>query len=204
MNVKICGITNLQDALDAVELGAYALGFIFVKSSPRYITPGSAKEIISKLPSTVKAIGVFANTPQNYILRIIKQVGINCIQLHGNELPQELSGYPVPIFKSFRVVNNFDVSILQQYPASAFLLDTFVEGALGGTGKTFDWKIAIAAKAYGQIILAGGLTPDNIAEAVRIVKPYAVDINSGVESAPGKKDKHKLQKLFNNLRQFGS
>lgn len=187
MNIKICGITNLQDALDAVELGAYALGFIFVKSSPRFITPDSAKQIISKLPTTVKPIGVFADTPRNEILQTIKQTGIVCIQLHGSESPLELSGYPVPIFKSFRVRNNFDVSILLQYPASAFLLDTFVDGALGGTGKTFNWKIAIAAKVYGPIILAGGLKPDNIAEAVRTVRPYAVDVNSGVESVPGKR-----------------
>jgi phosphoribosylanthranilate isomerase len=204
MNVKICGITNLQDALVAVELGAYALGFIFVKSSPRYISPESAKQIIGKLPPAVKPIGVFVDTPQNEIFHMIKQTGIVCVQLHGNESPQELSGYPVPIFKSFRVGNNFDVSILRQYPASAFLLDTFVDGTLGGTGKTFDWKIAIAAKAHGPIILAGGLSPDNIAEAVRTVRPYAVDVNSGVESAPGKKDKKKLQQLFANIRQLES
>jgi phosphoribosylanthranilate isomerase len=204
MNVKICGITNIQDALDAVELGTYALGFIFVKSSPRYISPDSASLIINKLPPTVKPVGVFADTPQKEILSVIKQTGIVCIQLHGNESPQELSGYPVPIFKSFRVGSNFDVSILQQYPASAYLLDTFVDGALGGTGKTFNWQIATAAKSYGAIILAGGLNPDNIVDAVRMVRPYAVDVNSGVESAPGKKDKEKLQQLFTNIRQLES
>ncbi len=196
MNVKICGITNLPDAMEAVQLGAYALGFIFVRSSPRFIAPEAAKYIISKLPSGMKTIGVFADTPKKEILRVIGQTGISCIQLHGNESPLDLSGYPVPIFKSFRVSNNFDVTILELYPAAAFLLDTFVEGILGGTGKSFNWKIAVAAKQHGPIILAGGLHPGNIADAIRTVRPYAVDINSGVESAPGKKDGKKLRNLF--------
>jgi phosphoribosylanthranilate isomerase len=202
MKVKICGITNLQDALDAVELGADALGFIFVKSSPRHIAPDSARHIISSLPPFVTPVGVFADSPDSEILETITHTGIDCVQLYGNDSSTELKELPVPIVKAFRVAANFDVKILQGCMASAFLLDTYVDGALGGTGKTFDWNVAVSAKAYGRVILAGGLTPDNIVEAMRTVQPYAADVNSGVESAPGKKDKSKLRNLFANIQIF--
>jgi phosphoribosylanthranilate isomerase len=204
MKVKICGITNLQDALTAVELGADALGFIFVRTSQRYIAPNVAQRIICELPPFIVPVGVFVDMTYNEIFSIINQAGICCVQLHGNEPPERTLGFPVPIIKSFRVNSDFNVEILSRYNAAAYLLDTQVDGVLGGTGKTFDWSYAVAAKAYGRIILAGGLTPENIVEAAQTVQPYAIDINSGVESAPGKKDKTKLSQLFENLQQLQS
>jgi phosphoribosylanthranilate isomerase len=200
MKVKICGITNMEDALIAAELGADALGFIFVKTSPRHIRPSAARKIIQELPPFVVPVGVVADTEHDEILELIEETGIGCVQLHGNESPKQLAKFPVPVYKSFRVDKGFNLETLQRYKGSAYLLDTYVDGTLGGTGKTFDWDIAIAAKAYGRIILAGGLTPENIAEAVKKVQPYAVDVNSGVESAPGKKDKNKLEQLFKTIR----
>jgi len=200
MKVKICGITNVDDALSAAEYGADALGFIFVKSSPRYVAPRTARKIIQELPPFIVPVGVFANMEYNDIIEIIDQTSIGCVQLHGEETPKQLAKYPVPVYKSFRVDSNFNPEILRRYKGSAFLLDTNVSGNLGGTGKTFDWEIAVKAKEYGRIILAGGLTPENIAEAVQKVRPYAVDVNSGIESAPGKKDKNRLEQLFKTIR----
>ena len=200
MKIKICGITNMDDALLAAELGADALGFIFVKSSPRYIHPSAARKIIQELPPFVVPVGVVADSTRKDILKLIEETRIRCIQFHGNELPKQMTKFSIQIYKSFRVDKEFNLETLQHYKGSAYLLDTHVDGTLGGTGKTFDWEIAIAAKAYGCIILAGGLTPENIAEAVKKVQPYAVDVNSGVESAPGKKDKNKLKLLFKTIR----
>jgi phosphoribosylanthranilate isomerase len=200
MKIKICGITNMEDALLAADLGADALGFIFVKTSPRRIRPSAARKIIQELPPFVVPIGVVADTTREDILDLIEETRIGCVQLHGNESPKELAKFPIPVYKSFRVNKEFNLETLRWYKGSAYLLDTYVEGTLGGTGKTFDWEIALAAKAYGRIILAGGLTPENIAEAMKKVQPYAMDVNSGVESAPGKKDKNKLERLFKAIR----
>ncbi|MDR3666713.1 MAG: phosphoribosylanthranilate isomerase [Ignavibacteriaceae bacterium] len=199
MKVKICGITNLEDALIAAYLGADALGFVFVKESPRSITPDAARDIISKLPPFIVTTGVFVNSPEEEILSIIKQTRIQCVQLHGNESPAEYSKIKVPVIKAFHVDEHFIVNTIVRYPATAYLLDTYVKGKAGGTGKTFDWDIAVRAQAYGRIILAGGLTPENIGDAIRKVQPYAIDISSGIESSPGKKDKRKLQELFTVL-----
>jgi phosphoribosylanthranilate isomerase len=194
----------MEDALLASELGADALGFIFVKTSPRYINPAAAQGIIQALPSFITPVGVVADQEKDEILKLIKETGIRCVQFHGNELPIQLIDYPLPVCKSFRVHNGFNLQTLAQYKVSEYLLDTYVEGIPGGTGRTFDWEIAIAAKAYGRIILAGGLKPANIAEAIINVQPYAVDVNSGVESMPGKKDKDKLEKLFKTIRSLQS
>ncbi len=200
MKTKICGITNIDDALCAVELGADALGFIFVESSPRYISPAAAHAIIRALPPFVVPVGVVMNTQRAAIRAIAEESGIGCVQLHGDEQPEEMTGLGVPAYKSFRVDGKFSPEILRRYPGPAYLLDTYAEGGLGGTGKTFDWDIAVGAKAFGKIILAGGLNPENIAGAIRKIRPYAVDINSGVEISPGKKDRIKLQELFRVLR----
>jgi phosphoribosylanthranilate isomerase len=196
MLVKICGITNLEDALFTTDLGADALGFVFAKGSPRTITPEAAGNIIRRLPPFIVPVGVFVDSPTEEILSIIEISGIQCVQLHGDETLSEYSKLNIPVIKSFRVDEHFHVDRLLQFPATAYLLDAFVTGTMGGTGKTFDWNIALAAKAYGRIILAGGLTPENISDAIIKVKPYGIDISSGVESEPGKKDKQKLQQLF--------
>jgi len=200
MRIKICGITNLEDALLSAYLGADALGFIFAKESPRAITPESARSIIDKLPPFIVSVGVFVDSPEEEIVSIIKHTGIQCVQLHGNESPSDYSKIKIPVIKAFRVNEHFQMDTLLRFPALAYLLDTFVKEKAGGTGKTFDWDIAIAAQSYGKIILAGGLTPENIADAIRKVHPYGIDINSGVESSPGNKDKRKLQKLFNTIQ----
>jgi phosphoribosylanthranilate isomerase len=200
MLVKICGITNLEDAQHAVDLGANALGFIFVSSSPRNIRPDTATSIISRIPSSIVKVGVFVNEQYAAIESICKQTGITCVQFHGDETPEDLAGYNLPVWKVFRVSPTFDVSVVGRYSASAYLFDTFSRKMYGGTGTTFDWRIAVKAKHYGNVILSGGLNPQNVAEAVRTVRPFGIDVNSGVEASPGKKDAAKLEKLFDELQ----
>jgi phosphoribosylanthranilate isomerase len=202
--IKICGITNINDALIAVDYGVDALGFIFAKS-PRQITPQNAKKIIEKLPPFVGKIGVFVNESPSYIQKIFKECGLTGIQLHGEEIPElcrEL--HPLTVIKAVRIKDENDIKILNAYTSvSAFLLDSYVSNKKGGTGKKFDWKLAVLAKNYGKpIILSGGLTPDNVTEAIKIVNPYAVDVCSGVEAKPGKKDKLKIKKFIERVRKY--
>jgi phosphoribosylanthranilate isomerase len=200
MIVKICGITRLEDALAAAGEGAAAVGFIFVRSSPRYIAPGAAAEIILKLPPFICPVGVFVNEPREDVLTTIGRTGIRCLQLHGEEPPGATAGYPVPVIKAFHVNDEFDPSVMALYPLPAYLLDTSVSGMYGGTGKTFDWGKARDASRFGRVILSGGITPENAAIARRTARPYAIDVNSGVEASPGIKDRHRIRKLFENLR----
>jgi phosphoribosylanthranilate isomerase len=202
MLVKICGITNLEDAERAIEYGADALGFIFVPASPRYVPTEIAASIISRLPSTVQKVGVFVNESERKIHSMIEQTGITHLQFHGDEMPDDLAGYTLPVWKAFRVSPAFDVAVISKYSADAYLLDTFSSKSYGGTGKTFDWRIAARVKQYGNIILSGGLNPHNVADAVRTVQPYGIDVNSGVEATPGKKDAAKLKKLFDELKRL--
>jgi phosphoribosylanthranilate isomerase len=192
VRVKICGITNVEDALSAVDYGADALGFIFFDKSPRYVKPEKAKEIISSLPPFVATVGVFVNETVARMLEIIDFAGINTIQLHGDE-PPETCHIRHSVVKAFRVRDFTDLKPLEQYKASAFLLDTYTADSFGGTGQIFNWDIAIEAKRFGRIILSGGLTPNNIEKAVKMVKPYAVDVSSGVEASKGKKDLKKMR-----------
>jgi phosphoribosylanthranilate isomerase len=196
MRVKICGITRVVDALDAVETGASAVGFIFVRSSPRYISPARALTIVKELPSGVPAVGVVADLQREEIMRLLDEAGVNALQFHGNETPEELSGFPVPVYKAFRVGQAFDAAQIAEYSGGTFLLDTAVPGKVGGTGVTFDWQIARRAKQYGRLILAGGINEFNVARAVMEVQPFAIDVNSGVETAPGIKDGEKIKRLF--------
>ena len=200
MRVKICGITNTVDALAAVDAGADAIGFVFVRSSRRYIDPGAAGEIVRKVLPFVTCVGVVADRPRDEVREILEISRVSAIQFHGNERPEELAGYPVPVYKAFRVSEGFRPESLGNYPGPAYLLDTGVSGELGGTGKSFDWTIAAAAREFGKIILAGGITPENVAEAIRTATPYAIDVSSGVESVPGVKDHDKLRRLFAALR----
>jgi phosphoribosylanthranilate isomerase len=196
MKIKVCGITRKEDALVAAGLGADALGFIFAKSSPRCISPNVAADIISMLPASVLPVGVFRNETREHILRTVQQSGVRTIQLHGDETPREAEGYPLPVWKAFGVDDHFQAAVLGTYDVDAFLLDTRHRGVFGGTGGTFDWTLAVEAKRYGAIVLAGGITPDNAAQAAAGVRPYALDVNSGVEYAPGCKDHAKLRRLF--------
>jgi len=196
IKVKICGITNLDDAIAAVDLGADALGFVFFGKSPRFISHTKAEAIIKKLPSFITTVGVFVNEKTENIEKIVRLTRIDVVQLHGDE-PPEMCNVSRRVIKAIRVKSIESLAPLINYKdkVSAFLLDTFTPDILGGTGQIFNWDIAVDAKQFGRIILAGGLTPDNITEAVRRVRPYGVDVSSGVELEKGKKD-HKKMELF--------
>jgi phosphoribosylanthranilate isomerase len=194
VKVKICGITNLDDAMAAVDFGADALGFVFFKESPRYIPCDTAASIIKNLPPFLTTVGVFVNEQPEYIENVITMIGIDVIQLHGEEPPERYT-FTRRVIKAMRVetFESLDPLINYRGKASAFLLDTFTPDLFGGTGKIFNWDIALEAKQFGRIILAGGLTPDNVAEAVRRVRPYGVDVSSGIEFERGRKDFKKMQ-----------
>ena len=196
LKVKICGITNIKDALTAIEYGADALGFVFYPGSPRAITPEAAKSIISSLPPFISTVGVFVNEDMANLEKTASYTGLDVIQLHGSEPPGDcVAGKK--IIKAIRVKDLADIEPLKLYKTvSAFLLDTYSPDAIGGTGKVFNWEIAVEAKKFGRIILAGGLTPDNIEEAVRIVQPYGVDVSTGVESSKKGTKNHEKLRLF--------
>ena len=196
VKVKVCGITNLDDAMAAADFGADALGFVFFKNSPRYISPANAKKIIKKLPPFISTVGVFVNENKKNIEKIVLQTGINIIQLHGDETPKACN-LSKPVIKAIRVKSIENLELVSKYKdkVSAFLLDTYTPEVFGGSGQIFNWDIAAEAKKFGRVILAGGLTPENIEKAVRLVHPYAVDVSSGVEAEKGKKD-HLKMKLF--------
>lgn len=198
VKVKICGITNYQDAVLAAELGADALGFIFYKDSPRYIDFTQAYEICRSLPPFIFKVGVFVDEELSVVNQHIEALRLDRVQLHGNESAEYCAQIKCgQVIKSFRLKDSQDLSPLAHYnKVSAFLLDAYHPKKPGGTGQTFDWQLAIEAKNYGcPIILSGGLTPENVVAAIRLVRPYAVDVASGVESTPGKKEPL-LLKLF--------
>lgn len=193
VRVKICGVTSIEDALAAVEAGADALGFMFYERSPRKISTDMASAIKNVLPPFITRVGVFADATENAI-RSAALCGLNALQFHGNEQPDFLKRFsPITTIKAFRIQNAASLAMLSAYNTSAWLLDNYTPAQLGGTGTTFNWDIAVQARKLGRpIILAGGLTPENVADAVRKVRPYAVDVSSGVESAPGRKDPQKM------------
>ncbi len=201
--IKICGITNRDDALMAIEAGADALGFVFVPNTPRYIHPEQAGSIIDQLPPFIATVGLFVNAEQQEIGTIADGCHLNLIQLHGDEPPDLCVALSRRVIKAFRVKDESSLSRLSDYHVSAYLLDTYVKGAAkrGGTGKAFDWNLAVKAKLYGRIILAGGLNPDNVASAVLQVRPYGVDVSSGVEASPGRKDHAKMKAFIRAVRE---
>lgn len=202
VKVKICGITNPDDALAAVDAGADALGFVFFKDSPRHIRPAEAGRIIRQLPPFVVTVGVVVNETAETIAAMAAEAGVDCIQLHGDESPALCNSFR-RVIKAVRVASPDSLGPIESCRGlvSAFLLDTFTPGAMGGTGRTFNWDIAAEAKQYGPIILAGGLTPDNVAEAIRHVRPYGVDVSSGVEREKGKKDHDKVSLFIRRARE---
>ncbi len=199
--IKICGITRLEDALLAADLGADALGFIFTES-PRQVVPETAGEIISLLPPFVNSVGVFVDEEQESVREIAAYCKLDLIQLHGNESSGYCKALDLKALKVIRVKDEKSIESMASYRGTVqgFLLDTYVKGLPGGTGKTFNWELAKQAKKYGPVILSGGLNPDNICEAIEKVKPYGVDISSGVEASPGIKDPDKLKLLFSNIQ----
>ncbi len=201
VHIKVCGITNLDDALAAIDYGVNALGFVFYPKSPRSISPEDAKNIISSLPPFITSVGVFVDMEKDELERTASYTGLDIIQLHGSE-PPEFCNYNKKVIKAIRVKDLSDLEPLKHYSSvSAFLLDTYSPTEIGGTGQVFNWEIAVEAKKYGKIILAGGLTPDNIEEAVSLVQPFGIDVSSGVESSiKGKKDHNKIKQFIERAR----
>lgn len=200
VRVKICGIRTLEEAEAAVKAGADALGFNFWPESPRFITPEEAGRIVAALPPLVSCIGVFVNGDAGLVREIVWHAALNAVQLHGEETPsncRELA--PIKVIKAFRVGNEFDPKTIRNYRVSATLLDAKVEGQYGGTGERFPWKLAIQAKRFAPVILAGGLNVDNVAEAISFVRPFAIDVCSGVESQPGRKDLNRLREFMEEV-----
>lgn len=201
VKLKVCGITSLEDALLAIGSGAEYLGFNFYRKSPRYIAPEAARVIIEQLPGEVTTVGIFVNeaAPET-VIEILKTSGTQLAQLHGDEAAAYCAAVGAErVIKALRVGDGFDVRDVLNYPATAILLDAFDKNLYGGTGKTANWEIAREAAKLVKLFLAGGLSPENIAEAIRAAKPFAVDVNSGVESVPGIKDAAKLKKLKEEL-----
>lgn len=200
VKVKVCGMTQWEDAKYAVEQGADAVGFIFYKKSPRSVTMKEAREIILKLPPFVDTVGVFVNESPDRVNKIADYCGLDLVQLHGEESPAFCRKIHRRVIKAFRVADLQSIKQMEKYSVSGFLLDTFCDDLHGGTGRTFDWNLALPAKKMGPVILAGGLTPRNVAQAVRQVRPYGVDVCSGVEKTPGIKDPEKVRAFLKNIR----
>lgn len=201
VRVKICGVRTPEEAVLAFELGADALGFNFWPGSPRYISPDTAAEIISKLAPFVTCVGVFVDEPREAVSEIAERIRLGTVQLHGDESPEFCAALaPLKVIKALRVGPDFDPSTASDYPASAILLDARVHGQYGGTGTSFGWDAAIAAKDYAQIILAGGIREENVRDAINKVRPMAIDVCSGVESEPGRKDLRKLERFMASVQ----
>lgn len=198
MIVKVCGITSYEDAALALDAGAEALGFNFWPRSARYVSPEAAGAIVRRLPAEVMTVGLFVNEPHpQTVLAHCAVAGVRYVQFHGSEGPdycRALDG--IPVIKAFGTGPGFDVRVLGDYAVHAFLLDAFDPQRVGGTGQVCDWSVAQAAKAYGPLFLAGGLDENNVAQAIRIVRPYAVDVCSGVEAAPGRKDPARVRRFM--------
>jgi len=199
--VKICGVTRLEDALQAARLGADALGFNFWPGSKRFLTPAAARPMVERLPPFVTPVGVFVNQPEAEIRRAAEESGVRVLQLHGDEPPALCARLPFPVVKAVRVSAALPLDALEAYPVAAFLLDAPSAG-YGGSGAAFDWALAEGLAGLGPLILAGGLTPENVAAAVRRVRPYAVDVASGVESSPGVKDVSKMARFIAAAREI--
>jgi phosphoribosylanthranilate isomerase len=196
--VKVCGITNLADALAAVEAGAFALGFNFYRRSPRYVEPLVAREIIGQMPTEVLCVGVFVNEGRETLERAVAESCVSAVQLHGDETPQECDALaPLRLIKALRVNDEFAPERATEYRVEAILLDSFSASARGGTGRTFDWSLARRTrKLVPKLFLAGGLTPENVVSAISEVEPYALDVCSGIESSPGRKNLARMREFF--------
>jgi phosphoribosylanthranilate isomerase len=202
--VKICGITSVADGIVAAEAGADMIGLMFYEGSPRHITLERAVEISRELPPFVMRVGVFVNPDEAIVTRAIAECGVGLLQFHGDETSDYCTKFGVMSMKALRMRDAESLGKLEHYHTDAFLLDAYSKSGLGGTGETFNWDLAVAAHKFGKpIFLAGGLTPENVAAAVLKVQPFAVDVSSGVESAPGKKDATKVRAFINAVKNAG-
>jgi phosphoribosylanthranilate isomerase len=199
--VKICGITSAEDAAAAVDAGADALGLVFVPGTPRCVTPEAAARILERVPPLVATVGVFVDRPLDELARIAAALRLHAVQLHGQESEAYSRAIPVPVIRAVRVRDATSLRPVETYPAHAFLLDAYVEGLPGGTGTPIPWELALRAKGRTPLILSGGLRPETVGEAVRLVRPYGVDVSSGVEMFPGRKDHRKVREFVVNVRQ---
>jgi phosphoribosylanthranilate isomerase len=199
--VKICGITRIEDALAAARLGAHALGFIFYAKSRRGVTPERATEIIRALPPFVTTVGLFVNPEESDVERVLARVPLNLLQFHGEETPDFCARFALPYIKAARVRAGLDLLQYAQHHCAArgLLLDAFVDGAHGGTGTAFDWNL-VPRELPLPVILSGGLTSENVADAIHRVRPWAVDVSSGVETSPGIKDQRKIAAFMKEVR----
>ena len=200
--VKICGITRVEDAVAAVDAGADALGFMFHPASPRHVSIEVAAGVIRCLPPFIAKVGVFVDAAEDTVRRTIAECGIDTLQFHGDERPEFCQRFaPLKIYKAFRIQNLESLPALSPYQCDAWLLDSFVPDKPGGTGALFNWDLAVEAGKLGRpIILAGGLTPENVGDAVRKVRPFGVDVSSGVEASPGRKDPGRVRAFIEAAR----
>ena len=194
VTVKICGITSVEDAQAVEQAGADAVGLMFYEGSPRHIALEQAKAIVDSLSNTIVRVGVFVNSEESFVRQAMEICTLNMLQFHGDETPEYCARFEIMTLKAIRVSDESSLREMERYSADGFLLDAFSENSLGGTGETFNWELAKRATKSGRpIFLAGGLTSENVAEAVKAVRPFAVDVSSGVESEPGKKDAAKVR-----------
>lgn len=201
VKVKICGITNLDDALDAVELGADYLGFNFYPDSPRYMKVVEVKRILQEIPQIVKNVGVFVNCDTALVSDIAVELGLNLVQFHGDETPKYCNQFGRPYMRAIRPESEKDLKGLEAFEADCFLVDAFVHRSYGGTGVVSNWDLARKVKELGKpVFLSGGLTPENIEMAIQSVKPHGVDVTSGVEWEPGKKDYRKMEEFIKKVK----
>ncbi len=203
VRVKVCGITNAVDALRAVELGADALGFIFYKGSKRYIDPRDAHRIISSLPPFISSVGVFVNQTVPEITGAVETSGVDTVQLHGDETPELCTMLPYKLIKAVRVKDTVNTVEVELYPVRAILFDKHTDEMYGGTGTSFDWGVLKSINTSKKVILSGGLTPENVSRAIEIVNPYGVDVSTGVEDSPGKKNHIKMRKFIEAVKNGG-
>jgi len=202
VRVKICGITNAADAVAAVDAGADALGFMFFENSKRNVSPTEAGAIVRELPPFISKVGVFVNASEAFVREVIQTTGIDTLQFHGEESPEFCARFALKVIKAFRIRDLESLQQCSDFRKHAWLLDSYVEGAAGGTGIAFNWDVAVeATKLSRMIILAGGLKIETVRDAVRKVQPFAVDVSSGVESAPGKKDHAKMRQFVEAAKQ---
>jgi phosphoribosylanthranilate isomerase len=200
VRVKICGVTRLEDALAAARLGADALGFNFWGRSKRFVTPAAAGAIVRALPPGIATFGVFVDPTRDDLLAAVAASGVDAVQLHGNEPPHLCVGLPVPAVKAVRLASPHDLAQLASWEVQSFLIDSDSAG-YGGSGKTCDWSLAAEVARELPVILAGGLTPENVADAVRTVRPIGVDVASGVESGPGVKDLARVELFIRRAKE---
>ena len=200
--VKICGITSIVDGLAAIHAGADAIGLVFYPPSPRYLVPARAAELVNQLPPFVSVVGLFVNAPQVEILEIATICRLDGIQLHGDEPPKACLGLPGRVIKAVRVARREDLVGLDDYPVSGLLLDAKIGSAYGGTGHRFDWSLLRGFQSRHPVILAGGLHDGNVANAIREVRPFAVDVSSGVEITPGSKNPEKMLRFTRQVREI--